>query len=88
MKHFLVSPPLCDFAGNLLALCLPGLVPLALEHKTMEPVGERCQRYACRCTAGFPLIEMCIRDRDSYGECQGFVNGFRLALNLCREASR
>mgnify|MGYP005806416275 CR=1 FL=1 len=27
-------------------------------------------------------------DVDSYGECQGFVNGFRLALNLCREASR
>ena len=30
-------------------------------------------------------------DVDSYGvamECQGFVNGFRLALGLCREAGR
>ena len=56
MEHFLVSPPLCDFAGGLLALCLFGLVPLALEHKPVEPVGERCQRYACRRTAGLPLI--------------------------------
>ena len=56
MEHFLVSPPLCDFAGDLLALCLFGLFLLALEHKTVEPVGERCQRYACRRTAGLPLI--------------------------------
>ena len=30
-------------------------------------------------------------DVDSYGvamECQGFVNGFRLALGLCREVGR